>query len=445
MGTHRLEPTPASVLHKESHPSPPPEPAENLQALCVWLPTFELRLELVRAPELDATSVALLSPGEGSRRTLWQVSERASERGVRPGQLVSQAVALCSSLTLLEPDPTHYDVAQEAMVEALLELSPVVEPAGRGRIFVGMDGLDRLHGSPFRQVERALEILWRVLPPPLVAAIRIGRAPGKFGAWAAAARAKPGKPVVVQEEELPSFLASCPVSLLPGDPLMIQRLERLGVTTLGQLASLPGAALVSQFGTPGKWAAARASGEHLEPVRPLHRPRPIQVSLDFSSPVGRIEGLYGALDHLLEKALARPDRRGRSVRGVRLRGRLEGGGSWSVEAILREPSARREALAFPLRGKIALSPPSRAVEGLAVELFQFGPATTQPGLFRREEEGKRGREETELSQEVLPPALREAVRELKLKLGRSPLFRVVEVDPWSRIPERRYVFLSFDP
>ena len=75
------------------------------QALCAWLPTFELRLELVRTPELDSTSVALLSPGENTRRTLWQVSERASIAGVQPGQLISQAVALCPSLTLLEPDP----------------------------------------------------------------------------------------------------------------------------------------------------------------------------------------------------------------------------------------------------------------------------------------------------------------------------------------------------
>lgn len=445
MGAYRPEPPSSAVLHQESPLSPSPETAGSLRALCVWLPTFELRLELVRAPELDATSVALLSPGEGNRRTLWQVSERAAERGVRPGQLVSQAVALCPSLTLLEPDPTHYDAAHEAMVEALLELSPVVEPAGRGRIFVGMDGLDRLYGPPFRQVERALEILWGVLPPPLVAALRVGWAPGKFGAWAASAWAKPGKPVVIQERELPSFLASCPVSLLPEDPLMIQRLERLGVATLGQLASLPSAALVSQFGAAGKRAAAWASGERLDPVRPLHRPQPIRVSLDFPSPIGRTEALHGALDHLLEKALARPGRRGRSVRGVRLRGRLEGGGSWAVEAILREPSARREALAFPLRGKIALSPPPRAVEGLTVELFQFGPASTQAGFFRKEEEGRREREETELPQEVLPAALREAVRELKLKLGHSPLFRVVEVDPWSRIPERRYAFLSFDP
>jgi nucleotidyltransferase/DNA polymerase involved in DNA repair len=415
------------------------------QALCVWLPTFELRLELVRAPELDATSVALLSPGEGTRRTLWQVSERGAEAGVRPGQLVSQAISLCPSLTLLEPDPAHYDAAQEEMLEALMELSPVVEPAGRGRIFMGMDGLERLHGPPSRQIRITLEALFQIFPRPLVAATRVGRAAGKFGAWVAAARAEPGRPVLVPDSALPSFLASCPVSVLPVDALMIQRLERLGIPTLAKMVSLPEPALVGQFGPAGRKALEWALGRRVDPVRPLHRPRPIQVSLDFPSPAGRTETIHGAIGRLLEKALSRRARRGRSVRGVRLRARLEGGGSWSMEVILREPTAQKEAIAFPLRARMALSPPSRAVERLTVELFQFGPASAQIGFFDRKEEGGRESGGTELEEGAVPPSLREAVKELKLKLGHSPLYRVVEVDPWSRIPERRHALLNFEP
>ncbi|MFC1662011.1 DNA polymerase Y family protein [Gemmatimonadota bacterium] len=433
-------------MEGKGSPSPLPSPLPgSRQALCLWLPTFELRLELVRSPELDTTSVALLSPGEGVRRTLWQVSERAAEAGVRPGQLVSQAISLCPALTLLEPDPAHYDAAQEEMLEALLELSPVVEPAGRGRIFLGMDGLERLHGPPARQAQVALQALFHIFPRPLVAATRAGRASGKFGAWVAAAGARPGRPVLVTDRELPSFLASCPVSVLPANPLMVQRLERLGIRTLKELIALPGPALVAQFGSEGQQALEWATGRRLDPVRPLHRPRPIRVSLDFPAPVGRTETLHGAVDRLLEKALSRPARKGRSIRGSRLRAHLEGGGSWSVEAVLREPTARKESIAFPLRAKMSLSPPPRAVESLAVEFFQFGPTTAQPGLFDRKEEGGRKTGGTELAEGTVPHSLREAVKELKLKIGYSPLFRVVEVDPWSRIPERRYALLSFDP
>lgn len=415
------------------------------RALCLWLPTFELRLELVRSPELDTTSVALLAPGESTRRTVWQVSERAHESGVRPGQLVSQAVSLCPSLTLLEPDPAHYDASSEAMLEVLADLTPILEPAGRGRVFLGMDGLERLYGPPLRQAKRALKALFGVFPPPLVAATRAGMAPGKFGAWVAAAAARSGTPVVVSGDRLPAFLAGCPVSCLPVDPLIIQRLERLGVATLGELRRLPEPSLVAQFGKDGKRALAWATGRRIDPVRPWHRPRPIRVSLDFPAPVGVVGTLHGALDRLVERALSRPARRGRSVTSARMGAHLEGGGSWFVEAVFREPTARRERIASPLRSKMSLSPPPKAVETLLLELVRFGATSTQTALFDRKEAHGRAERGRDLAQGEVPVSLKDAVKELKLRLGHSPLYRVVEVDPWSRIPERRHALLSFDP
>lgn len=124
---------------------------------------------------------------------------------------------------------------------------------------------------------------------------------------------------------------------------------------------------------------------------------------------------------------------------------LEESGSWSTEVVLREPTAQRDRLAFPLRSRMESAPPPRAVEKLSVEFFQFGPATTQTGLFDRREKSGREAAGYEFSEGTVPHALREAVRELKLRLGYSPLYRVVEVDPWSRMPERRHALLNFDP
>jgi DNA polymerase-4/protein ImuB len=426
-------------------PAPPRSTTGSRQALCLWLPTFELRLELVRSPELDSTSVALLSPGESTRRTIWQVSERAYDAGVRPGQLVSQAVSLCTSLTLLEPDPAHYDAAIDTMLEVLTELTPVLEPAGRGRIFLGMDGLGRLFGSPSRQVDRALRALFRVFPAPLVAATRAGMAPGKFGAWVASAAASAGEPVIVPEERLVPFLGRCPVNVLPVDALVVERLERLGIHTLGELARFPEPSLVAQFGEDGRSALAWSTGRRIDTVRPWHRPRPIRASLEFSNPVGLVETLHGALDRLIERALSRPARRGRSVTGARLGAHLEGGGSWFVETVLRDPTSSRERIAAPLRVKMAASPPPKAVETLLLELTHFGAPSAQTGLFDRKDESGREAGGHDLAQGEVPPSLRDAVKELKLRLGHTPLYRVVEVDPWSRIPERRHALLSFDP
>jgi nucleotidyltransferase/DNA polymerase involved in DNA repair len=442
--TRSVDARPQPFLTASSFTPATPAPGSR-RALCLWLPTYELRLEIMRAPELGSTSVALLSPGQSVRRTVWQVSERAWDAGVRPDQLVSQAISLCPSLTLLEPDPAHYDAATDALLEVLSELTPVLEPSGQGRIFLGMDGLERLYGPPARQAERALGSLFRVFPAPLVAATRAGMAPGKFGAWVAAASASPGEPLILSEDELPRFLASRPVASLPVDPLMIQRLERLGVATLGDLGRFPEPSLLAQFGEEGRSALAWSTGRRIDPVHPWHRPRPIRVSLDFPTPVGLAETLHGALDRLVERALSRPARRGRSVAAARLGAHLEGGGSWFVEAILREPTSERDRISFPLRSKMALSPPPKAVETLLLEFTRFGAPSAQTSLFNRKDEAGRGQGGRDLSRGEVPVPLKDAVRDLKLRLGFSPLYRVVEVDPWSRLPERRHALLSFDP
>jgi protein ImuB len=425
----------------------PPRAPTSRTALCLWLPTFELRFELVRSPELDATSVALLAPGEGSgRQVVQQVSERAAEAGVRPGMLVSRAVSLCPALTLLEPDPTHYDAAMEAILECLGEVSPVVEPVGRGLIHVGVDGLERLLGPPRQQVDRVLHTLFQVLPRPLVAAIRVGRAPETFAARVAAGAARPGTPVLVEESEISRFLAPRPVEVLslPGEK--VDRLHRLELRTLGELGALPLSALLRHLGGEGRVLRELARGERIDPVRPLHRPRPLRVSLDFPAPVGDREAIHRGMDRLLDRLLSRPERRDRALRSLRAGGYLEGGGSWQVEITLREPAARKEILTFPLRNRMALHPPRRALETLFVEAFEFGAPATQTSLFDRREEGAReagggaasmGGRRGDL--------LREAIRELRLRLGHAPLYRVVEVDPWSRIPERRHALIPVEP
>ena len=125
--------------------------------------------------------------------------------------------------------------------------------------------------------------------------------------------------------------------------------------------------------------------------------------------------------------------------------RLEEGGSWLIEVILKEPAATPDPIARPLKAKMDLAPPPGAVESLFVEFFRYGPRAAQAGLFDRRSATGRAAEGRTLTSGSVPTALRNAVRELKLRIGYSPLYRVVEMDPWSRIPERRHALLSFDP
>ena len=415
-------------------------------ALCLWWPGFELELERVRTPSLADLPLAL--PTVGNRRRIEMGCALAASFGVEPGMIISQAIALCPSLVLCEPDPDFHDAARDRIAEVLRGWSPVVERSvERGRFFVGVDGLERLYGPPERQIA-GLRARLEALSPWLAASARIGCAPGKFAAWVAARSAgsagsgRPGAAVCVAPVDLAAFLAPQPVDVLPVSPRMVERLKRLGVERLAGIVRMPEPALVSQFGADGRRALAWARGTRIDHVRPEAPARPIRVALDFPSPIGQLELLHAALDRLIGRALAHPRRRGKSVRGLRVSASLEDGGSWSIRAIAREPTSEPERLGAFLRSRIALDRPCRAVETLRLELFRFGPASAQTGLFDPKAGAPRVFGSLETKDGELLPAFRRAARVLRLRLGAAALYRVLELEPNSRLPERRHALME---
>lgn len=446
-------------------------------ACCIWIPLFPLRCEEARKPDLASRPAALLSHENTTH--LWQVSPVARRAGVKPGMTVSQAIGLCPTLTLCQPDPVFYDEQFARLLLALSHVSPVVEPAELGRAYVGTDGLERLYGSPEQQIHLIASTLRQDGSPSAAtqprhgmtagmaegsahcrsaveeggsgdgdavegrsgggwaAVMRLGWGRGKFTAWVAATRAEPGSAVIVTDAERVRFLASQPIAVLPLDPDAHRRLYQLGLRTLGALTALPEEAVVSQFGSPGRLLWRLAAGELTEPVIGREIPEPIVVEVDFPTPLADRELLAHAIEKLIERALKSPRRSGFRVHVVRARFGLEQGASWLTEVTLKDPSADRDRIAAPLKTRLEQSPPTGAVERLAVEFTQFAPGTTELQLFARDAaSAARARRRH---------ALREAVNEIKHRLKRTMLYHVIEVHPWSRIPERRYALIDYEP
>jgi DNA polymerase-4/protein ImuB len=265
----------------------------------------------------------------------------------------------------------------------------------------------------------------------------VGFGLGKFTSWVAATRARPGHAVIVRPGEEGEFLAAQPLAVLPLDPDTHRRLRQLGLKTLADLTALPEAAVVAQFGRAGRRLWRLAAGVLAEPVVGREVPEPIVTALTFFSPVSDLEMLTQAMGQLIERALKHPRRAGWRVRLVRVRAALEHGTSWMIEAVLKDPSADRSRIMAPLKTRLDLAPPMKAVERLVVEFAAFAPGTTELQLFARDANAaaRAGRRR----------ALRHAVQEIKLRLRQSPLYHIIEVQPWSRIPERRYALIDYEP
>jgi nucleotidyltransferase/DNA polymerase involved in DNA repair len=252
----------------------------------------------------------------------------------------------------------------------------------------------------------------------------------------AATRAAAGEAVIVTDAERIEFLAGQPIAVLPLDPDTHRRLRQLGLRTLGDLTALPESAVISQFGSPGRRLWRLAAGVLNEPVVGRETPQPIVVEVDFPSPIADRGMLAHALEKLIERALKDPRRAGFRVQVARARAALEQGASWMTEVTLKDPSADRDRIAAPLTVRLGQSPPTGAAERLAVEFTAFAPGTTELQLFAHDaaSAARAGRR----------AALREAMQEIKTRLKRPLLHHVIEVQPWSRIPERRYALIDFE-
>ena len=391
---------------------------------CLDIPHFALRVALLDRPDLDGAPLVLAHPAS-ARPTVLDATPEAHRRGIRTGMPLREVMALCPEAAFLQPNPIREAEVFDALLDRLETVSPLVEPAASGRSYIDLHGLDRLVGPP----DVASELLLTLAPPALRP--RVGVAPGKFVASMAARRAKPGTPLLIPASAVIGFLAPLPAAWLPLATSTLQRFDRLGLRTIGEVGALPLAALQARFGKEGRLAWNLANGKDDARVIPRPHELTVTVSLVFPGPATTREMALIGLDQLVVRAFAHPDLRGRQTRQARIRVHIEDQRSWEKELTLREPYGQ-EHLATALRLRLQdLELPGPA-EAMILELRGIVGEVAHQHLLS----GMRLRQ-------VRP--LVEAARHLKQRYGVSPLYRIAEVEPWSRIPERRHALITFDP
>jgi protein ImuB len=153
-------------------------------------------------------------------------------------------------------------------------------------------------------------------------------------------------------------------------------------------------------------------------------------ALSFPEAVGNELTLRRAFGALLDRLLARPERERRPFRKLALAARLVGGGSWRRTVTLREATAERGRLRSALGPKL-VEIPAPVVE-LRLEAVELAEHEGQQ-LALIAPEG----EETDA-------LLREGLRQVRASAGGGAVGVVVEVAPWSRIPETRALVVPRD-
>ncbi len=385
---------------------------------CVHIPRFAVEAERQKRKGIEARLILI---GEA---TVFDCSPGAEVSRVKRGMRMSEAIGLCTQSLVLPPDVPYYERLFAEVLDTLSESSPVVEAGDLGSGLLSLSGL----GKDYLLFA---EDLTAKLHRRLGFMASIGIANGKFAARVAASISAPGAAKVVTPGEERAFLAPLTVNHLPASEAMRWRLQLLGLETMGEVAQMPLGAFQAQFGPEGKRCWELANGVDEEPLIPRMKEEAIVRRLQMPTPSVTIGAILIGCERLLRSAYEDKGRDGRWVRKVVLRASLDNGGAWEL------PIAFREALANPGEAWIAVKsavmrrPPERAVEEMEIELIALsGESGKQASMF----EGK-GR---------LWRQVEESLRQLESQREPAMVGKVVRLEPWSRIPERRAALVDYD-
>jgi DNA polymerase-4 len=192
-------------------------------------------------------------------------SYEAKARGVESAMGIRRALSLCPDAVVVRPRLSAYSEASKAVYRVFDDTTPLVEGLSIDEAFLDVAGMRRIAGSPLDIARRLRAEVQRRVGLP----ITVGIARTKFLAKVASGVAKPDGLLAVEPGRELEFLHPLPVERLWGvGRVTARRLHAAGLTTVGQVAGLPEAALVTMLG--------RAAGRQLHALSHNRDPRRVE-------------------------------------------------------------------------------------------------------------------------------------------------------------------------
>lgn len=388
----------------------------------VSIPHFACAVEVSRNPRITGRPV-IVGDAEQPKLVL-DCSREAVTQGVRQGMQIRRALGLCPEAVVLPPDPVLYRNIWDTVLDAFDRVTPEVEDDDVGRAYLNVAGLQGIYRDDAQLASRIIDVTYGAsgLMPS------VGIAGGKLPALAAASTVPAGELCAVPPGKEPAFLAPMPVELMPFPDEVIERLHMLGLEQLRDVARLSVPELQSQFGFPGERLWQLANGIDTERLVPRPHTEALTSSFTFEAPVAGIDVMVAVARQLFGRL--RPSLAGRAARRLVLQGDLESGTGWEQQLVMRSAISEERRLTSILRYTLENYPPPRPLRSLSLKL---------DGLT-----GEKGQQLSLDQTSRMRKQLEESLAQLKERYGHSPVYRCLEIEPWSAIPEERWILVESD-
>jgi protein ImuB len=288
-----------------------------------------------------------------NRQLVVAASEETTAFGIRVGMMLTEAKALCPTLTYEDHQPSRDAKSLEALARWMMRFTPVVclplpgtPGRGQGRgangsanrptsdssstsplspalspeyvgegdaspdghaIYLDLTGCERVFGGLHNIVRKVTDSLARMR---LSAGVATAPTPG--AAWAIASFGQSG--TIIPQEQLVAELSPLPVASLRLSDEILHSLHHLGLETVGHVMKLPRNALPARFGSALLMRLDQALGQFAEPLVPLRHFTPVEASMEFDGVVESLEAIWIVFKELLRPIVADLLKRGCGAR-----------------------------------------------------------------------------------------------------------------------------------
>ena len=405
---------------------------------CLRIPNFPWQVEVARKPELQNRSAIVAgkvldlseeltntATGSGSgadslsARVVLATSPDLSD--VMPGMPLTEATSRHRGVLIIEADTPLYALVFDDIVENLERLVPDIEAAAPGLAYVGIWGLEGLYGDDAHIV--------RLLANTIDSFdLRIGVGDNKWLAYAASllSRSNSGRKVTGEPGR---FLDRFPVDSLPVPYSLIKRLNAFGLTTMGHIADIPRGPMEAQFGQTGGTAWDLANGIDDRPLIPKRSVLGVSEHLDFPDPTVSLATIVPAIESLLGRAYGRSQLSRRFARQANIQSQVFQHAPWTMRVAFKNPAGNKNQALFAIKSKLDMAVIPGPLEDIRLTLS---------GIT-----GEAGRQESMWKEVKHDENLQETISQLRTRLKMAPpIYQVRELEPWSRIPERRYALVQ---
>ena len=276
----------------------------------IWFRYLATDWLILRRPELNGAAF-VFAVNERGRKVIKAVSPAAEALGIQTNMPLADARALIPNLQAFDHKDGRETKLLKAIGEWCIRYTPLVSIDHKQGLILDVSGCTHLWGgeqSFLNEISKRLESKGYQVRTAMADTIGTAWAISRFG---------PASAVIPSGAQANALLPLPPASLRL-DPVILSRLQKLGLYQIRSFINMPRSVLRRRFGEELLQRMAQALGQEEETIKPLQLPVLYQERLPCIEPISTASGIEVAIQRLLEALCARLKEDGKGLRTAKL-------------------------------------------------------------------------------------------------------------------------------